>query len=114
LDAGDDTLLASNIVKDARGYARKSGAHVDIGAYEFQAPSAQIKCRAIFTPDGAVVTLTNTPGALFTVLSSTDITLPVSSWDVLGPMPEISPGQFQWTDADYANYDSRFFTVRSP
>jgi hypothetical protein len=114
LDAGDDTLLASNIVKDARGYARKAGAHVDIGAYEFQAPSTQFSCRATATENGVVVSVTNTPGALFTLFSTTDITLPVSNWDVLGPMTETAPGQFQWTDADCANYDFRFFSVRSP
>lgn len=114
LDAGDDTLLASNIVNDARGYARKAGTHVDTGAYEFQAPSAQFSCHSIATANGVAVTMTNTPGALFTLLGSTDITLPVDNWEVLGPMPEISPGQFQWTDADSFNYELRFFSVRSP
>ena len=113
LDAGDDSLIASNIVKDARGYARKSGAHVDIGAYEFQAPSAQIKCQAVFSAAGAMVTFSNTPGALFTLLGTTDLTLPVENWDVLGPMPETSPGLFQWTDTDSFNYEFRYFTVRT-
>jgi len=39
LDAGDDALLAAplNLLTDQRGLPRKSGAHVDIGAYERQA-----------------------------------------------------------------------------
>jgi len=29
-------------------------------------------------------------------------------------MTEIAPGQFQWTDLDYANYDFRFYCLQSP
>jgi len=50
---------------------------------------------------------------LFTLLGTTDFTLPVENWDVLGPMPETSPGLFQWTDPDSFNYEFRYFTVRT-
>ncbi len=38
LDAGDDSVLAPpyNLLVDERGYARRSGQHVDIGAFEVQ------------------------------------------------------------------------------
>jgi hypothetical protein len=114
LDAGDDTLLASNVTTDARGYPRKSGAHVDIGAFELQQLSMPLACRCTISADSAQMTVTNTPGAGLTLLGTTDITLPVADWDVLGAMTEVSPGVFQWTDNNSGDYAFRFFTVRSP
>ena len=115
LDAGDDTLLASNITTDARGFARLSGTHVDIGAYELQTVAWPVTfASAVVTPGGVQFAFTNTPGTTFTVLGTTDITQPVANWDVLGQAVEVSPGLFQWTDPDYANYDFRFFSLRSP
>ncbi|MGO9245238.1 MAG: choice-of-anchor Q domain-containing protein [Verrucomicrobiia bacterium] len=42
IDAGDDAVLSApyNLTTDQRGLPRKSGAHVDIGAYELQIPFA--------------------------------------------------------------------------
>ena len=116
VDAGDDTLLLSptNLTTDARGYPRKSGAHVDIGAFELPQLFMPVIGRVTMTSAGAQLTVTNAPGVTFTVLGTTDLTMPVGSWDVLGPMTEIAPGQFQWTDPDYASYDFRFFSLRSP
>ena len=91
-----------------------SGAHVDIGAYELQQLSLPVVAHVVITGDGAQLSVTNTPGVAFTVLGTTDLTLPVSSWDVLGQMTEIAPGQFQWTDTDFGSYDFRFFSLRSP
>ncbi len=114
VDAGDDSLISSNITTDARGYARKSGSHVDIGAYELAQLFIPVITRVAITGDGPTVIVTNTPGVTFTVLGATDLSQPVSNWDVLGQMTETAPGQFQWVDTDYNNYDFRFFTVRSP
>ncbi len=116
VDAGDDTLLANptNLLTDARGYARKAGAHVDIGAFELQLPSLPLKFSGTAASDGVQLFFTNTPGASFTLLGTTDFTQPVDYWEVLGPMNEVSPGVFQWTDTDYGYYDFRFFLIRSP
>ena len=115
LDVGDDTLLASNIVKDARGYARKSGAHVDIGAFEYQWVTGQIAGRVDMTVDGFTrVSVTNTPGAQFTVFATDDLTQPTSNWPVLGSLTEVSPGHFEWVDTDSIYYDQRFYLLRSP
>jgi len=57
---------------------------------------------------------TNVIGAPFSVISSTDISLPLTNWTVLGGSMEISPGQFQFTDADSTNITYRFYRVRSP
>jgi N-acetylneuraminic acid mutarotase len=57
---------------------------------------------------------TNTPGALFGVLATTNLALPLSNWTLLGGVTEISPGQFQFTDAQATNSPQRFYRLRSP
>ncbi|HEX7570424.1 MAG TPA: choice-of-anchor Q domain-containing protein [Verrucomicrobiae bacterium] len=116
LDAGDDSLLGSPwfLTADARGDARKSGAHVDIGAYEFALLSTPVVGHVTITTDGVLLTVTNTPGVTFTVLGTTDLTLPVANWNILGQMNEVSLGVFQWTDTSFSSYDSQFYLLQSP
>jgi len=116
LDAGDNTLTGGlfGLANDARGYARKSGPQVDIGAYELQQFTTPLVFNVAFTVNGPQLTITNAPGATFTVLGTSDLTLPVPNWDILGQMAEISPGVYQWTETSYGNYDSRFFLLRGP
>jgi hypothetical protein len=57
---------------------------------------------------------TNTPGATFTVLASTNAGLPLASWNVLGSVTEISSGQYQFTDLQATNQPLCFYRVRSP
>jgi len=116
IDAGDDTLLASPwfLTTDARGYARKSGAHVDIGAYELQQLSLPVVAHITLTGGGAMLSVTNTPGVTFEVLGTTDLTQPVANWNVLGQMNEVSPGIFQWTDTGFGYNDFQFYLLQSP
>lgn len=114
LDAGDDTLLISNIVVDARSYPRQSGVHVDIGAYEQQYLSFPILCKMNVTANGAQFTFTNAPGMTFTVFRTIDLALPSTNWDLLGQMTEFSLGFYEWTDASYRDYEARFFRASSP
>ena len=59
-------------------------------------------------------TFTNTPGASFTVFSTTNLALPFSSWTMLGAPIVITPSQFQFTDAQAPNSPQRFYRVTSP
>jgi hypothetical protein len=69
----------------------------------------------IILPNGSFqLTFTNTPGASFTALASTNAALPVSNWTVLGPVTEISPGLFHFTDPQAVNSQLRFYRIRSP
>jgi hypothetical protein len=55
-------------------------------------------------------------GVSFTVLASTDVALPASTWSNLGAAVE-SPagsGQFRFTDPQATNYPQRFYRVSSP
>jgi alpha-tubulin suppressor-like RCC1 family protein len=57
---------------------------------------------------------TNTPGAFFGVLATTNPAMPLSNWTTLGAATEVSPGQFQFTDPQATNTPQRFYRVRSP
>jgi hypothetical protein len=56
---------------------------------------------------------TNVVGAEFTALASTNLTLPLSNWTVLGVAAETSPGQYQFTDSAATN-NSRYYQIVSP
>ncbi|MGH7940582.1 MAG: kelch repeat-containing protein [Limisphaerales bacterium] len=78
-------------------------------------PTSVILVNPLHQPDGSFqFSFTNTPGALFTALGTTNITLPASNWTVLGGATEISSGQFQFNDPQATNYLHRFYRVRSP
>ncbi len=57
---------------------------------------------------------TNSPNASFTVLSSTNLELPLSSWTVIGTATNVAGGQFQFTSQPVMNNSQLFYTVRSP
>jgi hypothetical protein len=53
-------------------------------------------------------------GASFTAVAATDASVSFNDWTVLGVVPEISPGHYQFTDAQVTNHPRRFYRVRSP
>ena len=59
-------------------------------------------------------TFTNALPTSFTVLASTNITLPTSNWTALGAAALVSPGVYQFTDTQSTNFPRRFYQVRSP
>jgi hypothetical protein len=66
-------------------------------------------------PDGTFqFAFTNTPGALFGVLATTNAALPRSNWTGLGFPVELAPGQFQFSDAQAVTAAQRFYCVMIP
>lgn len=55
----------------------------------------------------------NDPGATFTVLTTTNPSLPLSNWTVAGPATNPVPGLFQFS-TDTTNNPQGFYRVRSP
>jgi hypothetical protein len=117
IDAGDDSVT-SFLAMDQRGYPRKSGTHVDIGAVELQgviAANPPLLMPPVAQAGGSVMfDFTNNPDAEFIVLASTNLALPMSQWNGLGLATQSSPGQYQFTDSDATNYPHRFYRVVSP
>jgi hypothetical protein len=57
---------------------------------------------------------TNNPSAAFTVLSTTNLALPLNQWAVVGAATNTSSGVFQFTSAPTTNNAQSFYCVRSP
>jgi len=57
---------------------------------------------------------TNTPGVLFGVIATTNLTIPQINWIRLDGVVEISPGQFQFTDLEATQNERRLYRVLSP
>jgi hypothetical protein len=57
---------------------------------------------------------TNTPGAHFTVLWTTNLSLPVGNWMVAGVATNISSNLFEFTAQPTTNAAQCFYSVRSP
>ena len=118
LDVGADALLNApyNLTTDQRGYPRMAGAHVDIGAFEFQ-PAASVPTLVNVSDSGTngfQFAFSNSLGATFSVLSSTNVSLSQINWTVLGQAMQTVPGEFQFTDMQTTNYPQRYYRVSSP
>ncbi len=112
IDAGLDSVM-NFLATDQRGYTRRSGAHVDIGAVEAQAVSvanAPVLKSAAIQGGAFSFSYTNLPGADFTVLGSTNL----SQWEILGPATRDGVGQYYFSDPEAPNYPQRFYKVASP
>jgi len=57
---------------------------------------------------------TNAPDISFVAYASTDLSAPLSSWQVLSGPSEISPGLYQLFDAQAATNSRRFYRIGSP
>jgi hypothetical protein len=111
LDAGDDSLTGV----DQRGRLRHSGAHVDIGAYEFNVPGPISLVPVHALTNGTFrFFFTNISDATFTVLATTNIALPPQQWINLGSPSSAAEGVFEFSDHAATLPQQRFFQLRSP
>jgi hypothetical protein len=58
------------------------------------------------------INFTSVPGARFSVLAATNLSLTTSNWTVVGTATEASAGQFRFTDIQATNTPRRFYRVR--
>jgi hypothetical protein len=117
IDAGDDSAT-NTFATDQRGYPRRSGAHVDIGAVELQTATQPSMLTGLTRLGNGSFqfSFTNLMGASFTVFASTNAAWPLNAWSNLGAAHETPPGsgQYHFTDPQATNYLRRFYRVRSP
>jgi hypothetical protein len=117
IDAGDDRLLGppENLTEDQRGQARKSGAHVDIGAFEYNGlydgmvlpPSLTDSATSA---NGLQFWFNGASGHNFSIWASTDLAV----WNWIGLASEVSKGWFVYQDFAATNFNHRFYQVRFP
>jgi hypothetical protein len=129
IDQGKRAAIASLALNtDQRGLPRPvdipgitnatGGDGSEIGAFEVQASAASIPI-VLTNPqklgNGAFqFSFTNTPGASFTVLTTTNLALALSNWTTLGAPAELASGHFQFTDPQATNHSAAFYGVKSP
>lgn len=109
INAGDDALPSDGVTTDQRGFPRNSGAHVDIGAYEAIVATPPLLAGSLNINQTFGITFTNTPYAVFTVFTSTNLV----DWTEIGAPTEISPGQFQFMDTSATN-PAQYYRIVSP
>ena len=91
----------------------------DNKVYAFKVPGQTVTAINLtslsLTSGGAIqFAFTNVSGALFNIFSTTNLSAPFTNWTWLGGVPEVSPGQFQFTDSPVADTPARFYRVSSP
>jgi N-acetylneuraminic acid mutarotase len=111
------TALPNGQVLVAGGYNSKIGT---LSSSETYSPNTvqvtTILLNNVLTlPSGAFqFSFTNAPGATFSVLVTTNLSLTLSNWTILKAVVETSPGEFQFTDFSATNGGQRFYCVHSP
>jgi len=67
-----------------------------------------------YTTNTTPTLTTNGSANTATVLTTTNLLLPLTNWTVLGTVTDNPPGQFQFSDPQATNHPLRFYRVRSP
>jgi hypothetical protein len=84
---------------------------VDVIGYKLNYKPPRLK--GVILGDGSFqLNFTNTPGTVYIVLASTNLSLSVSDWTNLGTTTETSAGQFQFTDPQAAGTPLRFYRAQ--
>ena len=100
---------------DQRVLLRLSGAHIGAVEKQFNPPASEppllTSVRRI--NNGFQFAFTNAPVLDFTALTSTNLSVPLTNWTVLGNVTETSLGQYQFTDTSATN-SAQFYRVVSP
>jgi uncharacterized repeat protein (TIGR02543 family) len=60
------------------------------------------------------IQFSGTPNASYSVLATTDLSVPLPNWTVLGPATEYASGSYRFVDTQTVNQSERFYLVRSP
>ena len=69
---------------------------------------------SLFTGGFFELSFSNTPGVSFTVLSTTNLALPLNQWTLVGGVAEVARGQYLFIDYLDPLGPKRFYRVRSP
>ena len=114
-----DACESSSFTTDQRGFPRILDTFPDIGAvegvYNSSGPGRLINTTRLAN-GGSQFEFTSFTDSSFTVLASTNVSLPMAIWMNLGTVMEapIGSGQYQFTDPQATNFPQRFYRVRSP
>ena len=109
------TLLPSGQVLITAGYYVSGPSWLSSAEIDDSAEAPPTLINPMKFPAGAFqLTFMAAPNAVHTILTTTDASLAIAKWTVLGAAPEFSPGLFVFTDPQGGSGAHRFYTVRSP
>lgn len=106
-NAGDYAVIVSNSI----GSTLSADAQLTVAGPKAITPQNLI---AELANGGVTIQFAGTPKAGYTVIATTDLSLPEVNWTVLGPATEYASGLFQFIDVQTSNSSMRFYRVRSP
>jgi hypothetical protein len=117
VDAGSNTTFTTD--QRGAGFPRVVGLATDIGAVEGiynAAGPGQLTGITRLGNGSTQFAFTNYTDTSFTVLGSTDVSLPMIAWTCLGPAVEspVGSGYFQFIDPQATNFPQRFYRVHAP
>jgi len=107
-NAGTYTVVATNF------WGSTTSSPAMLSVTPNPAPPSTLNAQIVAGNGSFQLGFTNTPGASFTVLQSTNVNAPINEWLPLGSPTETSPGQYQFTDPGAQTNAERFYRVRSP
>ena len=115
LVGGDGSILARN---NGGNLYRRVGSNAGLGSIWQQlsvvnAP-AVLKAQSLTANGWFTLSFSNQPAGIFSVLTSTNLTAPLSNWTSLGAPIENPAGQYQFTNASPGQEALRFYRVSSP
>ena len=107
LETGSGMALSA---RDGSGHSGESNPF-DVTA---SPPSELLTGAAVWQGTNFIFGFTNSAGLTFTVVSATNVALPLAEWPALGTATEVAPGAYQFTDPLGTNHARRFYRVRWP
>jgi len=105
--AGDYAVIVSNII----GWTVSSDALLTVTGPR---PIPAQNLIAELANGGVTIQFAGTPKTGYSVLATTDVSLPLVNWTLVGQATEYITGLFQYIDTRTSNNSQRFYRVRSP
>jgi hypothetical protein len=89
---------------------------LELSAAGFSPTVTQSEAGACDSNDAFSFSFANTPGATFSVLATTNMTVPANTWTTIGVAAETPPGSshYEFTDSQTTNNPQRFYRVVWP
>lgn len=109
-DAFDDIALSSTI----RVLGPADITALDVLGYNAPIPSTNFTTTVGWTNGGAQISFTNTPGATFSVLGTTNVNTDITNWFWVGTPTQGNSGHYFFFDPVDRTGQSRFYRVRAP